>query len=88
MTAFDCAVTNSPADALPIAPPQNPVFCRDDPSSCTSGSKRPIYAYNSPSNVPWIDNYNRAGYHQVRALAPAVKAQTLADVRRIPAHLL
>ncbi|TNY21244.1 hypothetical protein DMC30DRAFT_416263 [Rhodotorula diobovata] len=64
MTAFDCAVTNSPADALPIAPPQNPVFCRDDPSSCTSGSKRPIYAYNSPSNVPWIDNYNRAGYHQ------------------------
>ncbi|GAA5844091.1 hypothetical protein JCM9279_003731 [Rhodotorula babjevae] len=63
MTAFDCAVTNSPADALPIAPPQDPVFCRDNPSSCTTGSKRPLYAYNSPSNTPWIDNYNRAGYH-------------------------
>jgi len=63
MTAFDCAVTNSPADALPIAPPQDPVFCRDNPSSCTTGSKRPLYAYNTPSNTPWIDNYNRAGYH-------------------------
>ncbi|GAA5894458.1 hypothetical protein JCM8208_006246 [Rhodotorula glutinis] len=63
MTAFDCAVTNSPADALPIAPPQDPVFCRDNPSSCTTGSKRPLYAYNSPSNAPFVDNYNRAGYH-------------------------
>jgi len=63
MTAFDCAVTNSPADALPIAPPQDPIFCRDNPSSCTTGSKRPLYAYNSPSNAPFIDNNNRAGYH-------------------------
>ncbi|BGP56190.1 hypothetical protein JCM8202v2_003802 [Rhodotorula sphaerocarpa] len=64
MTAFDCAVTGSPLDATPIAPPQDPVFCKEDPSSCTQGSKRPIYAYNSPSNVPWIGNYDRAGYHQ------------------------
>lgn len=63
MTAFDCAVTGSPADATAIAPPRDPVFCRDDPSSCTKGSKRPIYAYNTPSNVPWIGNDDRAGYH-------------------------
>lgn len=64
MTAFDCKVTGSPADATPIAPPQDPVFCKNDPSSCTTGSKRPIYAYNTPSNVPWIGNNDRAGYHQ------------------------
>ncbi|BGP49050.1 hypothetical protein JCM10450v2_004929 [Rhodotorula kratochvilovae] len=62
-TAFDCSVSNSPADATPIAPPQDPVFCKNNPSSCTTGSKRPIYAYNFPSNVPWISNYDRAGYH-------------------------
>ncbi|GAA5871296.1 hypothetical protein JCM3774_000903 [Rhodotorula dairenensis] len=63
MTAFDCAVTGSPADATPIAPPQDPVFCKNDPSSCTTGAKRPIYAYNNPTNVPWIGNDDRAGYH-------------------------
>ncbi|BGP08932.1 hypothetical protein OF846_003396 [Rhodotorula toruloides] len=64
MTGFDCKVTGSPADATPIAPPQDPVFCKNNPSSCTTGSKRPIYAYNTPSNVPWIGNNDRAGYHQ------------------------
>ncbi|BGP25428.1 hypothetical protein JCM10295v2_004352 [Rhodotorula toruloides] len=64
MTAFDCKVTGSPVDATPIAPPQDPVFCKNNPSSCTTGSKRPIYAYNTPSNVPWIGNNDRAGYHQ------------------------
>lgn len=63
MTAFDCSVTGSPADATAIAPPRDPVFCRDDPSSCIKGAKRPIYAYNTPSNVPWIGNDDRAGYH-------------------------
>ncbi|GJN89692.1 hypothetical protein Rhopal_002679-T1 [Rhodotorula paludigena] len=61
MTGFDCKVTNSPADAVPIAKPQDPVFCPN--GGCTAGAKRPLYAYNTPSNVPWIDNYNRAGYH-------------------------
>ncbi|GAA6055791.1 hypothetical protein JCM3770_004803 [Rhodotorula araucariae] len=63
MTPFDCSVSGSPADATPIAPPQDPVFCKNNPSSCTTGSKRPIYAYNFPTNVPWIGNYDRAGYH-------------------------
>ncbi|GAA5871291.1 hypothetical protein JCM3774_000902 [Rhodotorula dairenensis] len=63
MTAFDCSVTGSPADATPHAPPQDPVFCKNDPSSCTRGSKRPIYAYNNPTSVPWIGNDDRAGYH-------------------------
>ncbi|GAA5905158.1 hypothetical protein JCM6882_000396 [Rhodosporidiobolus microsporus] len=63
MTPFDCAVTGSPADATPIAAPQDPVFCGDDPSSCTTGSKRPLYAYNYPNNVPSWDNDHRPGYH-------------------------
>ncbi|GAA6019559.1 hypothetical protein JCM10207_003743 [Rhodosporidiobolus poonsookiae] len=63
MTAFDCSVTGAPADATPIAPPQDPVFCGDAPGNCTQGSKRPLYAYNSPSNVPWYDNDHRPGYH-------------------------
>ncbi|GAA5992324.1 hypothetical protein JCM10908_000426 [Rhodotorula pacifica] len=63
MTAFDCVVTGSPADATAIAPPQDPVFCKNNASRCTKGSKRPIYAYNEPSNAPWIGNDDRAGYH-------------------------
>ncbi|BGP39165.1 hypothetical protein JCM10450v2_003119 [Rhodotorula kratochvilovae] len=62
MTAMDCAVTNSPPDALPIAAPVDPVFCPSG-TGCATGAKRPLYAYNSPSNVKWVDNYNRPGYH-------------------------
>jgi hypothetical protein len=49
--AFDCSIIGSPADATPIAPPQDPVFCGDAPSNCTTGSRRPLYAYNQPTNV-------------------------------------
>merc|ERR1711939_84376 len=62
MTAFDCTVSGSPEDAMPIAAPSDPVFCLDDPDSCTKGAKRPIYAYNEPTNVPWIGNEHRATY--------------------------
>ncbi|GAA5872986.1 hypothetical protein JCM16303_006904 [Sporobolomyces ruberrimus] len=62
-TGFNCTITGSPVDATPIAPPSDPVFCKNNPSSCTTGAKRPIYAYNYPSNVPWIGNDDRAGYH-------------------------
>jgi hypothetical protein len=63
MTAFDCSVSGSPADATPIAAPQDPLFCQYNPDECVSGSKRPLYAYDSPSNVPWFDNNHRPGYH-------------------------
>jgi hypothetical protein len=63
MTAFDCSVSGAPADATPIAAPQDPLFCQYNPSACVSGSKRPLYAYDSPSNVPWYDNNHRPGYH-------------------------
>ncbi|GAA5970606.1 hypothetical protein JCM11641_007368 [Rhodosporidiobolus odoratus] len=62
MTAMDCSVSGSPADALPIAAPADPVSCADG-KGCTKGAKRPIYAYNTPVNVPWYGNENRAGYH-------------------------
>ncbi|GAA5897105.1 hypothetical protein JCM6882_001792 [Rhodosporidiobolus microsporus] len=64
MTGFDCKVTNSPADALPIAAPQDPVWCGDDPSTCTKGAKRPLYAYDLPTNVPIWSNDDRPGYHE------------------------
>ncbi|BGP15156.1 hypothetical protein JCM10213v2_003113 [Rhodosporidiobolus nylandii] len=51
MTAMDCAVSGSPADALPIAAPQDPVFCAD-------------WSGQSPYNVPFISNDWRAGYHE------------------------
>lgn len=55
MTAFDCKITNVAADATPIAPPQNPVWCDKTDTACMAkrkgGSKRPLYAYNSDSNV-------------------------------------
>ncbi|GAA5827594.1 hypothetical protein JCM11251_001749 [Rhodosporidiobolus azoricus] len=63
MTGFDCSVSGAPADARRVAPPQDPVFCGDEPSSCTTGSKRPLYAYNQPNNIPWWDNNHRPGYH-------------------------
>lgn len=62
-TGFNCTITGADPLATPIAPPSDPVFCKDDPSSCTKGAKRPIYAYNYPTNVPWIGNNDRAGYH-------------------------
>ncbi|KAM0749715.1 hypothetical protein T439DRAFT_357244 [Meredithblackwellia eburnea MCA 4105] len=66
MTAFDCAVTGASAAAVPISlPPSDPTYCAAGNTSCTltTGPKRPIYTYNSPSNVPFIGNWARAGYH-------------------------
>ncbi|GAA5823454.1 hypothetical protein JCM11251_000639 [Rhodosporidiobolus azoricus] len=63
MTAFDCKVSGSPPDARPIAPPQDPLFCQYEPEKCVTGAKRPLYAYNYPSNIPWADNNHRPGYH-------------------------
>ncbi|GAA5860490.1 hypothetical protein JCM8547_000320 [Rhodosporidiobolus lusitaniae] len=62
MTGFDCAVTGSPADALPIAAPQDPVYCADGSSACVQGALRPLYTYNTPTNVPYWDNDARPGY--------------------------
>ncbi|GAA5947374.1 hypothetical protein JCM10213_000605 [Rhodosporidiobolus nylandii] len=65
MTGFQCNVTGSPVDAAPIAALSNPTFCGDDPGNCTAGAKRPLFVYNTPSNVgeeQW-DNNNRPGYH-------------------------
>ncbi|GAA5866526.1 hypothetical protein JCM8547_000656 [Rhodosporidiobolus lusitaniae] len=63
MTGFDCSVSGSPADALPIAAPQDPVYCGDDSTKCVQGSKKPLYAYNTPTNVPAFGNDWRPGYH-------------------------
>ncbi|GAA6031222.1 hypothetical protein JCM8097_004070 [Rhodosporidiobolus ruineniae] len=65
MTAFDCKVSGSPANAPKIAPPQDAAWCEYDPSACVSGAKRPLYAYNAPSNVPYPPDFNnhRPGYH-------------------------
>ncbi|SCV70878.1 BQ2448_3640 [Microbotryum intermedium] len=67
MTAFDCAVTGASPNALPIAPPKDPVWCAKTDQACMAarpgGSKRPLYAYNSPSNIVWNGNDDRPGYH-------------------------
>lgn len=65
MTAFDCNVTNSLPNATAIAAPSDPTYCPSTNTTCTptTGAKRPIYTYNTPTNVPWIGNDARAGYH-------------------------
>ncbi|GAA5930816.1 uncharacterized protein JCM15063_002468 [Sporobolomyces koalae] len=64
MTAFDCAVIPGQTSAR-ILPVVDPVFCPASNSTCTpaKGAKRPLYAYNSPSNIEWQGNDNRPGYH-------------------------
>lgn len=63
MTAFDCNVINSPPGATAIAPPSDPTFCRPGNTTCApkTGAKRPLYAYNTPTNVEWQGNENRPG---------------------------
>ncbi|GAA5862792.1 hypothetical protein JCM3774_001922 [Rhodotorula dairenensis] len=66
MTGFDCKFTGvDPKNALPLLPPIDPVFCAPGNISCSPavGAKRPLYAYNKPTNVVWQGNNDRPGYH-------------------------
>ncbi|KAK4703604.1 hypothetical protein P7C70_g2613, partial [Phenoliferia sp. Uapishka_3] len=70
MTGFDCNVTNVSPLATPIAKPQDAVFCDPADTTCTptAGAKRPMYAYNTPTNIqypfaPDMFNSHRPGYH-------------------------
>ena len=58
-----CSVINSPPGATRIAPPSDPKFCLPGNSTCQPqvGAKRPLYAYNTPTNVVWQGNENRPG---------------------------
>ncbi|GAA5845878.1 hypothetical protein JCM3766R1_004641 [Sporobolomyces carnicolor] len=65
MTGFDCEVEPTRHSAPIQLPPVDPEFCPSTNSTCspTKGAKRPLYAYNSPSNIIWRGNENRPGYH-------------------------
>ncbi|KAK4703440.1 hypothetical protein P7C70_g2778, partial [Phenoliferia sp. Uapishka_3] len=70
MTGFDCNVSNVSPLATPIAKPQNAVYCNPGDATCTltAGAKRPMYAYNTPTNIqypyaPNMFNSHRPGYH-------------------------
>lgn len=72
MTAFDCKVTGATSTAK-IAAPVDPTWC--DPAEYKAGTckipggaKRPLYAYNSESNIVWKGNWDRPGYVSSRAL--------------------
>lgn len=64
MTAFDCKVTGA-TSTQKIAAPVDPTWCAPGDSSCQpqAGAKRPLYAYNYPTNVQWKGNWDRPGYH-------------------------
>ncbi|PRQ76063.1 hypothetical protein AAT19DRAFT_13085 [Rhodotorula toruloides] len=67
MTAFDCRFTGvSSSKARALLPPVDPVFCPTGNTTCqpAKGAKRPLYAYNTPTNVVWQGNDARPGYHQ------------------------
>ncbi|KAK4334718.1 hypothetical protein RTBOTA2_003452 [Rhodotorula toruloides] len=61
---FYMSVSSSKARAL--LPPVDPVFCPTGNTTCqpAKGAKRPLYAYNTPTNVVWQGNDARPGYHQ------------------------
>jgi len=66
MTAFDCRITDVDESlARPILPVIDPVYCDPSNSTCEPavGAKRPLYAYNEPTNVVWEGNDARPGYH-------------------------
>ncbi|KAL8276115.1 hypothetical protein RQP46_011497 [Phenoliferia psychrophenolica] len=70
MTAFDCSVTNANPAATKIGPLSDATWCKPGDASCklTTGAKRPMYAYNTPTNVvlpgaPYVFNDDRPGYH-------------------------
>ncbi|GAA5905609.1 hypothetical protein JCM8208_005785 [Rhodotorula glutinis] len=66
MTAFDCRITDvDDSLARPILPVIDPVYCDPSNSTCelAVGAKRPLYAYNEPTNVVWEGNDARPGYH-------------------------
>ncbi|BGP27594.1 hypothetical protein JCM10295v2_006567 [Rhodotorula toruloides] len=63
---FDCTFTHvNPSLSRPLLSPVDPVFCPAGNTTCkpAHGAKRPLYAYNSPSNVVWEGNDARPGYH-------------------------
>ena len=64
MTPFQCNVVGAKANMPKIAPPQDPVVCNGGSIPCTKGSKRPLYAYNNPTNIPFYTNENRPGKAQ------------------------
>lgn len=66
MTAFDCKITGA-TSTQKIAAPVDPTWC--DPAeqaagTCKTvgGAKRPLYAYNYPTNIQWKGNNDRPGY--------------------------
>ncbi|KAM0749147.1 hypothetical protein T439DRAFT_382207 [Meredithblackwellia eburnea MCA 4105] len=62
MTAFKCKITQTTSSKR-VAAPRDPVNCKNNISRCASGAKKPLYAYNTPTNVVWDGNDNRPGYH-------------------------
>ncbi|KAJ8293325.1 hypothetical protein OF846_003351 [Rhodotorula toruloides] len=67
MTAFDCRFTDvKSSKARALLPPVDPAFCPTGNTTCqpAKGAKRPLYAYNTPTNVVWQGNDARPGYHQ------------------------
>ncbi|GAA6040520.1 hypothetical protein JCM8097_005445 [Rhodosporidiobolus ruineniae] len=66
MTGFLCRIDGATSTAR-WSTPQDAQWCGDDASSCVVGAKRPLYAYNTPNNIPWWDSSNpnakRPGYN-------------------------
>ncbi|GAA6016275.1 hypothetical protein JCM10207_000454 [Rhodosporidiobolus poonsookiae] len=66
MTGFLCKITDA-TSAARWSEPQDAIWCGDDPSKCVKGARRPMYAYNTPNNIPFWDendpNAKRPGYN-------------------------
>ncbi|KAI5475618.1 hypothetical protein MNV49_001128 [Pseudohyphozyma bogoriensis] len=68
MTAFDCRIVNHSSSATPIMTPlKDAVFCPPGNTTCvqTTGARRPLYAYNVPTNVPYFGANHRGAYNEL-----------------------
>jgi hypothetical protein len=58
--AFRCRVTNSHSNT-PVATPQPPKWCENNPSACTKGAKQMIYWNQLEGNNIQVDGRDAAG---------------------------
>lgn len=58
MTGFECTVTNAlPYSTVRVAKGIPPRYCADEPESCVTGPKQPMYWANESPNIVFSGDY-------------------------------
>lgn len=72
MIGYNCKVTGVKSTARPLAPGKAPVFCENDPSSCTKGAKTMIVVNQLEGNNIKLEGTQANG----EAKSPGYNAKT------------